>query len=291
MEADDATGLIRYEWGPFGALFLIETNRQVGERVGATQIIYEAWKRTGTPEYHTRDGSGNDIVIACEFLNPMEHLAYDAAWVGVCMVCGAETEGGIPHKKMLGDTYTDWGIHKMPESSHICKACAFCLLLNPAKGRIALKNYSYIAADRLYICNRAEMRDWLVDPPEPPFVAVVTISQKKHLATKAAVSYRRERYACMLEEERIYVDLAAMQNCMRLVEALRGIGMTKTDIETRRIKYSLVKRWNTGQMVETVKRLNEHDKTRILPLALHVAQKMEEEEAICYLGLTPRTVA
>lgn len=254
----------------------------------ATKIIYDAWRRGGMPKYNTRDADGNDIVVECDFFDPLNHQHYNAAWIGECMVCGQHAGGGIPYNKMLSNTYTDWHIHKAQGSTHICKACAFCLLMNTSKNRMALKNYSFVAADKLYICNRAEMRDMLINPPEPPFVAVVAVSQKKHLATKAQVSYSKGRYVCMLEEQRIYVDLDLMRECMKLIEALRGIGMSKTDIGRRNIRYDLVKRWSTEKMVAAIKRLNEYEKSMILPLALHVAQKMDEEEAICCLGLTQK---
>ena len=59
-------------------------------------------------------------------------------------MCGKEFRGGIPLKKLIGKTYTDMDIHKAPEETHICEACAFCLMTSKI-GLARLSRYSFVA--------------------------------------------------------------------------------------------------------------------------------------------------
>lgn len=93
-------------------------------------------------------------------------------------MCGKEFRGGIPLKKLIGKTYTDMDIHKAPEETHICEACAFCLMTSKI-GLARLSRYSFVANnEELHLCNRAEMRDMLLNPPKPPFAAACAVTQK-----------------------------------------------------------------------------------------------------------------
>lgn len=255
-----------------------------------TQLIYEAWKHTPKPIiYHTNDGKGNPIETQCVFLDPLEHKSYDGDYSGKCIICGAETHGGIPSKAICKDSYTDWAIHKAPEATHICPACAFTLMLNVESSRCGLLRYNFVAEKQLHICNRAEMRDYLISPPEPPFVMVATVSQKKHLAIKSRMSYSKENFFCMLEEECVPVNRQRAEEIINICEALRGIGFTKDEIATGKIRYDKINEFGIGCYDKINDMLNKAMETRMFELCLHLAQKMNEEDAICYLDLTRKT--
>lgn len=66
-----------------------------------TELIYWAWTNTPRPIiYHTSDGKGNPIKAECNFLDPLKHKKYDTNWKGHCLICGAESQGGIPFNAM-----------------------------------------------------------------------------------------------------------------------------------------------------------------------------------------------
>lgn len=254
-----------------------------------TELIYRAWKNTPRPIiYHTADGKGNPIDTECNFLDPLEHKKYDANWVGNCLICGAKTRGGIPYKALLSTNYTDWSRHKCPESDHICPACAFTMMLNTASHRCCLFRYSFVADSQLHICNRKEIRDYLISPPEPPFVMAVAVSQKKHIAFKSMVSYDRDNFFCNLEEESIQVNRQEAKDIISVCEALRGIGFTKDEIAKGQIRYDKIKNYKLDAYDKINHLLRPIIGTRLFALCLHVAQKMTEEEAICFLGLTQK---
>jgi CRISPR type IV-associated protein Csf1 len=264
--------------------------KEGGEILTPTQIVYNAWLNTPKPiVYHTSDGKGAAIDTICEFCDPIRHEHFDTGWAGRCLICGSESQGGILSKRLLKESYTDWSCHKAPGSDHICAACAFTMLLNIDSRRCALFRYSFVADAQLHICNRAELRDHLISPPEPPFVMVCAVSQKKHLAIKSLVSYSRDSFFCMFEEERVQVNRTEAERDILLCEALRGLGFTKDEIERGRIRYDKIKEFGISAADKISAAIEERAGTRQFALCLHVAQKMNEEDAICYLGLTRRT--
>lgn len=252
-------------------------------------IIYNAWKNTPRPIiYETADAKGNPIIKEVGFAIPEENKSYDGSYIGSCNLCGKETHGGIPIKKMFSSKYMDWPIHKEPGATHVCKACAFCIGMNPV-GRIALFRYPLVAEKTLHLCNRKQFREYLLRPPEPPFVMMLPTSQKKHLFAKSKVSYSKKDYFCNLEEITVPVN-AKIKDIMKDIEALRGIGFTKDNISSARISGNVIKKYNldTYDHKKLIEKMEALCRSEMFYLALEVSQKMEEEKARCYLGLTPK---
>lgn len=256
----------------------------------ATEIIYRAWMNTETPLlYETANEKGERFIAKINLLDPKNHKAYDAQVTGTCCICAKEFNGGFASKDILSSSYTDWHIHRAPDSVTVCESCAFTLMLNIAEGRAGLCRYSFVAGETLKICNRADLRDAIIAPPPPPFVMVCAISQKKHLAIKARISYGRENYFCMMEEQCVSVNRQLAKDMINIIAALRGIGMTKDEIGKGVIRYDKIKGYRTDAYDKINHLLQPCRTERQFALCLHVAQKMNEEDAICYLGLTPKT--
>lgn len=253
-------------------------------------IIYSAWKNTHKPIiYETSDAKGNPIKKEVDFAVPEENKFYEPEFRGRCNLCGEEVHGGIPIKKMFSSNYMDWPIHKESDSTHICAACSFCIGMNPV-GRIALFRYPIVADKELHLCSRKQFREYLLNPPDPPFVMIFPTSQKKHLFSKAQVSYSRRNFFCNLEEMTVTVN-PGIKPLINDIEALRGAGFTKTDIESARIPVSVFKKYKIEafKCEKMIERMEELAKSEMFALALEISQKMEEEKAICYLDLTLKT--
>lgn len=258
----------------------------------ATWIGYEAWLKTDRPIiYNTRDEKGDVKVVNVDLLSPEMHERFVSDASGECVVCGSNFTGGVLASRMFGTNYTDWSRHKNPEGQHVCRACAWSMMLNVATGRQMLSRYSFVAStDGLVLCNRIEMRDALVNPPVAPFVAVCAVSQKKHLLTKAPVSYSRDRFQVMLEEEIVDITLTDFIKDVKTVEALRGLGCTKEEIESRNFRYERLKDWGMENMESVLDILMPMAKRRQFQVALFVAQKNEDQEDCrCYLNFKQRT--
>lgn len=281
QEAVEERNVNQLEGGLFEEEYGMETPQE---------IIYNAWKNTPKPIlYETSDTKGKQVIKEVDFAIPEENRDYNKTYDGLCNLCGQETHGGIPIKKMFSSNYMDWPIHKEPEETHICKACAFCIGMNRV-GRIVLFHYPIVAEKTLHLCNRKQFREYVLNPPEPPFVMILPTSKKKHLFSKSRVSYSKENYFCNLEEMTISVDRNIMQ-IMKDIEALRGIGFTKDNISSARIPGNVIKKYSLAvcDFENLISKMEKLCKNEMFGLALEVSQKMEEEKAVCYLGLTLKT--
>jgi CRISPR type IV-associated protein Csf1 len=254
-----------------------------------TTLIYEAWKNTPKPIiYDTNDGK-DDVQKEIHLKDPRTHEKYDPEISGECVICGKEFAGGFQAKHLLGDTFNDWDICKAPLSRSMCEACAFTLLLNMDYNRCKLNTYSFVASDALTICNRQQIRDFLIYPPGPPFVFVITISQKKHLAIKSKVAYDSEYFPVQWEEETVYCEREKIKDHVLFAEALRGIGFTKDEILTGRFNSAKLSKISAEALLRIEEEISKRNKQRMYALAVYAAQAQEEEEAICYLDLQLKT--
>ena len=155
----------------------------------ATQLIRHAALKTGSLEVKP----GKVITYADPPLRPVDDT--------VCWLCGGETGGqGVPTKQAIKPTFTDNPHARAQESKSLCSGCAFCLSMRE------LRNYSILAAaDGLRHPSRADWREILLDPPEPPFVMCLAVSGQKHISFKAPVNLNREITTVALEEQLINV--------------------------------------------------------------------------------------
>lgn len=254
-----------------------------------TELIYNAWKNTKRPIiYETLDDKGNNKIVSCEFLAPYSHK-YFKKEKGICPICGTEAKTGISSNKFFSANYTDWNIHKDPAGTMVCESCAFTMMLNSESGRMTLSRYSFCASKTLEIMNRGECRDRLLNLPEPPFVMAIAVSQKKHLAIKSKISYSKEYCLINLEEDTIPVNAEEIKKYIEIIEALRGIGFTKIEIERKKIRFDRIKMYGISAMTKIEDLYNRLSDLRLLKLSVFVAKKMKLEESECYLDLKPIT--
>lgn len=253
-----------------------------------SSIIYNAWMNTDKPiMYETMDAKGNINRKEVDFAVPEKNEFYDSNFEGECNLCGKHTRGGTPIKKMFSSNYMDWAIHKNCDSTHICNACSFCIGMNPI-GRIALFRYPIVAEKTLHLCNKRQFRDFLISPPDPPFVMILPTSQKKHLFSKTRVSYSKENFFCNVEEITISVN-KEIEDVIMTIEALRGIGIKRSDIENSKLPCGILNNVSVSGAEKILEMIEKVRSNKLFMLAIEVAQKMNEEEARCYLDLKPKT--
>lgn len=174
-----------------------------------THLIYEAWLKTkdaeGNIKQSTRDAKGNEIIRDIKFSDPIEHKDIEEH-DGCCYLCGEVMSKGIKVKKVFSGRFTDWNSGNSRHSSHVCPSCSFCVLTSPTKS--SLRMFSHVAnKDKLHLTNRIELRDYLLKPPEPPFVINLAVSQKKHIAFKGEVNYSQGIFTVMYEEMPVIVKM------------------------------------------------------------------------------------
>lgn len=195
----------------------------------AVKLIYEAAKRT--PVVMTP--SGKKVEYSFEVGNLK----------GRCWLCGCETEAGFPKKKIIKPTFTDHDVSRTPGSEIVCEHCAWAL------SRRELRNYSILATPKgLDHPSRPEIREALLNPPEPPFVFCITKSGQKWLHIKSEIAYEREEFPVFLEGvefkrdaktgenisymSNIYIRPATIRKLLPIMDQLYAGGFNKWEIST-----------------------------------------------------------
>ena len=102
----------------------------------------------------------------------------------ICKMCGDKVIKGLSEKKAILSTFTDFEYLKY-NSNIICEDCCKTFLgvfpseKNPNRFN-SLRNYNYIATNKkLEFLKRNECINFILNPPEPPFLFVITYGCKK----------------------------------------------------------------------------------------------------------------
>lgn len=241
-----------------------------------SQLIYTAWLNTSKPLIYELKLDKKEV----DFADPEQNKYFDGSFKGTCNICGSKiTDGGVPIKKFFSSNYMDWALHKAPESTHICKACTFCLGMN-TKGRIALFRYPFVAeVGQLHLCSKVQFRGFLLSPPEPPFLMVLPVSQKKHLFHKSMISYSREKFYCNYEENTIECD-SSIKNVIETVEKMRFFGISLDCIKKGVLPNNVIKQCGLEKQIELVTEMNSIRHLPVYDLAAKVSFSKQQMEGI-----------
>lgn len=208
-----------------------------------------------------------------------------------CWLCGGKTKGqGLSTNTAIKKTFMDYDRAKNHSSNNICAGCAFCL-----KHR-SLRNYSILATkDRLHHPGRNEWREILFNPPEPPFVAIITLSGQKHLHFKGQIAESQDFYPVLLEETEVIIDQVELARILNTVEFLYSNGFTKTEIETGNYKQHRILDFGINEWEKLESRIKEYRPSGLLDVALYIAQKqsgpeyrLQKEEEKCITTSKPK---
>lgn len=204
-----------------------------------------------------------------------------------CWLCGGKTGGnGQLVKKAIKDTFTDRDKARWPGSKSVCPGCAFCLSF------MSLRNYSILATEiGLKHPSRPEMRDLLLNPPEPPFVFCIAVSGQKWLHFRAQTAYDRDGFPVQYEETSVCVERPVLASWLKTIETLYTV-FSKEEIKTGRYNQNRIKQFGLAKFQELEAKNAPHRGTRLFDLAVFVAQKPEEkkkEEKTCSTTLIQMT--
>lgn len=248
-----------------------------------TQLIRQAALKTGTvvtptpwkprkPGKKIRKSEMNQVQVGDHVGVVMSDPEMQDVSDEACWLCGGETGGqGLPVKKAILDTFTDHDMARQPASQSVCSGCAFCLSF------LSLRNYSILATQgELRHPTRAELRDILLNPPEPPFVLCIATSGQKWLHFKGEVSYSRNGYPVQLEETRVYVDTSQLEHVLVLVENLYTV-FSKKEILSGEYSQNRIKKFGLARFQRIEKQAATYRGQRLFELGVFVAQKREEK--------------
>lgn len=116
----------------------------------------------------------------------------------VCAISGAPISEGVPLKKVLSSTFTDYEYIKYP-SQYLSLEAFLCISeifpSNTPNRYNSLRVYNYYAnQEKFQILKREEILPLLIHPPQPPFILCTTYNNKKHTSYKARVNWDTEEF-------------------------------------------------------------------------------------------------
>lgn len=218
-----------------------------------------------TVTYRTRDGKGNNILKDVKIKQfPRQDIEFD------CPICKRHVSTGIRIKDIVSSNFTDWSY----VGEYVCLDCA---------DLFSLYFYNYVVdPDGIRLLNVRELRDQLVTQQKPPFLFVITTSQKKHLFYRSRWNYGSGRFAVNLETETIYTTPDRMRTLFDFVECLQTLGCSKEMLKRGEISFPVLQKVG----FHALKYLQTELSTREIQIPLYCGQKrnITEEDAICVIN-------
>lgn len=171
-----------------------------------------------------------------------------------CWLCGADTEKkGWRVKDAIGAAFTDSNIAKSPESDAICQSCA--ALMKKEGWILACEKHghdphfpvkegkkpflsNWMFSSHVFSCStwarpdRKQARNFLLNPPEPPFVITLAAVGKKHVIFRAQINNCKENYFVQLDDESVFVNLKKITALMAEFETAYNLGFSKDSLLT-----------------------------------------------------------
>lgn len=149
-----------------------------------------------------------------------------------CSACGVTIQKGDPViKPSLGDSFTDWQYLIHPGAVHLCTHCATCF------GKAFLQSFqtsrapaAVFSQDGAWLITKDQQRHWfLLNPPKPPFVAYIAMTNNQHLVWRApftmdtrVVKIAHGRSTLIIHRERLF---KASEICFEITEQIRKDGI------------------------------------------------------------------
>lgn len=218
----------------------------------------------------------------------------------LCYLCGKPAT--LPLQ--LKDSFTAHSVCKVPTSNLMCDRCNAAIngeekqlwYWNEAKskwsplwGRSLSRLYQ---GDRLLaptiegehtekgktfpvvsaLPTRAQMREWLINPPDPPFTIAIAESGQKHILPWAQEGLDRNYFPVQFELDSLWVRRAEFTDLLQHFESLMALDFSKTEIVSGE--------YHSDRLMRGINQYLPHDQVvapyrrgRLLQLVSHVAQK------------------
>jgi CRISPR type IV-associated protein Csf1 len=224
-----------------------------------TQFICEIALKTGQAE------SPRKIV-------EYEDIEYQNVNDKYCWLCGGEINGkGQSINKAIKNTFMDYDRAMMRDSNSICQGCSFCL------SKSSLRNYSIlVTGDYLKHPGRNEWREILFDPPEPPFLAILSVSGQKWLHFKSEIAEDIDFFPIMLEEMPVTIDRKLLRKILNIFEILYSNGFSKTEIETGEYKQHRILEFGIEKWEKLEESISKYRGNGLFNVVNYIAQEQEE---------------
>lgn len=203
----------------------------------------------------------------------------------VCWLCGGETHGrGRLCKDVIRKTFTNTPYARATESKSLCAGCGWVL------AQKFIRNWSLLVVDgRLEHPTRQRIREVLLTPPTTyPWLLSIAVSGQKHISFPGYVNFSSRELRVYMEDMQIPIPPSGIGWILKPVELLYAGGFSKEEILTGRYQQGRILRFGFGRWRELEERIAPYRRTRLLNLAVWVADKGEGEQPLS-TDLIPET--
>ena len=122
------------------------------------------------------------------------------------------------------------------------------------------------------LATREQIRGWLLDPPEPPFMIAIAQSGQKHITPLAQEGFDRDRFPVQFETESIWVVRAEFTVLLEKYQALMNMGFSKTEITSGHYRSDrIVALTDITVFYDCERAIEPHRGTSLIQLIDHVA--------------------
>jgi hypothetical protein len=145
---------------------------------------------------------------------------------GKCLLCGRHTKNG--HTAEFSEKFTSHNL--LREGKCICEYC-YTLLRNQEFRR---KSF-VLSREGVRFLSRAECREVLLSPPDPPFFVYITQTGQRQgwLSAMQCVSYSKERFWISTDfVGHFLANLRELKRMDGLISVLRNVGISKNSLRS-----------------------------------------------------------
>ncbi len=169
-----------------------------------------------------------------------------------CWLCGGEINGrGWGMKKAMGPMFTGHDAARASYSKSVCCSCAALTSRDayqlacgqhghspyfPVKEgkKPAYANWMFFShvfsTEEWIMPDRAGIREYLLNPPEPPFVITLAETGKKHVLFRAAVNHSRTHFMVQMDESPVLINVSEFTEILSVFERGYSMGFSKESL-------------------------------------------------------------
>jgi len=170
------------------------------------------------------------------------------------------------------------GIHQLWQGDEL-----LCPRLGPVEEHVQLSSSGKLGKPETYrvlsqIPKRTELRNWLLEPPKPPFTIAIAESGQKHILFMAQTGHDRDNFPVQFEETLLSINRASFSELLSTYEQLLALGFSKTEIDASEYRPDrLIPCFEQWQRLEPL--IAQHRSggkpSRLLQLVSYIATKPE----------------
>jgi len=172
-----------------------------------------------------------------------------------CYLCGAPN-ATKRKSTVLKDSFTNHSMARCPSSDYLCERCAWviplrCAYFNPHKGsyvKLFARSWSWLLSPKdaypqfgdpvdglpevRELPTRQQIREWIINPPEPPFTIAIAESGQKHILPWAKAGLSQDYFPVQFELDTIFLDRTYFTTLISACEKLLNLGFSKQEIQS-----------------------------------------------------------